>query len=74
VTLGPTGDERLVMVTATTAAGTQTVTVQPVPVSGPLRVTYYVREPTTLTVAYQGNAVQAPATASIDVQPTRVRS
>lgn len=74
VTLGPTGDERLVMITATTAAGTQTVTVQAVPVSEPLRVTYYVKEPTTLTVTYQGNAVQAPANASINVQPIRVRS
>jgi hypothetical protein len=45
-----------------------------VPVSEPLRVTYYVKEPTTLTVTYQGNAVQAPANASINVQPIRVRS
>jgi hypothetical protein len=71
VTLGPTGDERLVMITATTAAGTQVVTVQAVPVSEPLRVTYYVTEPTTLTVTYQGNPVQAPANASINVQPIR---
>jgi hypothetical protein len=74
VTLGPTGDERLVMITATTAAGTQVVTVQPVPVSDPLRVTYYVTEPATLTVTYQGNAVRAPASASISIQPIRVRS
>jgi hypothetical protein len=71
VTLGPTGDERLVMITATTAAGTQTVTVAPVPVSGPLRLPYSVGERTTLTASYQGNSVQAPATASVDVAPTQ---
>ena len=73
VTLGPTGDERLVMITASTASGTRTVTVTAVPVSDALRVPYSVSEPTTLTVTYQGNQVQAPATASTTVQPATRR-
>lgn len=68
VTLGPTGDERLVLVTATTSTGTQTLTVQAVPETG-LRLAYYVTGPTTLVASYAGNQVQAPATASTTVQP-----
>jgi hypothetical protein len=69
VAMSPTNDERLVMITATTASGSQTVTVQPVPASTPLRVAYSVSERTTLTVAHQGNSVQAPASASTAVEP-----
>ncbi|HZM77590.1 MAG TPA: hypothetical protein VFC19_17875 [Candidatus Limnocylindrales bacterium] len=70
VNLGSTSvSHRVVTVTATTASGTQTVTREPVPDTGPLIIAYPISTPTTFTVTYEGTNVQAPATATVTTSP-----
>jgi hypothetical protein len=69
VNLGPTVGHRLVTMTATTVNGSQTVTSEPVPTTGPLVIAYPISTTTNFTVTYDGTSAQQPATASTTASP-----